>query len=338
MSWLSENYDKAALGVAGIAAIAIGYSIFSGGEEVEAPKVAVPNNTVEIEERKILAKTIETFSTDYEFESILSNGNEVTSFVSTPLYSIKGKEGITPLTDEYEIHPGMPLKWWREYNLEAYRLNDAPEVDSDEDGFDNRAEYDAGTDPTDAESHPNFIAKLKCTEIKEQSFTLNWTKVSDVKSMFTFKISEPKGKLRRDSKTTMTGVDSTFPEDVRAGNEFYQNRFKIIEKKQDPDISGERGEYYILEDTAELNNKGRIKLYYGKRMELIDSTAVFFLDIDGMETSFEIPLDAKFSLPHDDDTKAKDYTFKSINEGKVEIEYELEGNKKSVELVVTPRS
>jgi len=31
MSWLSENYEKAALGVAALAVIGVGYSVLSGG-------------------------------------------------------------------------------------------------------------------------------------------------------------------------------------------------------------------------------------------------------------------------------------------------------------------
>ncbi len=333
MSWLSENYDKAALGIAAVAAIAVGYSVFSGGDKVEAPRKAVPNNTVEIEQRSGLATAKAKFSADYGFDGKESNGNEVRSFISTPLYSIKGKSGIHALDDDFEIHPGMKLGWWKGYKLDAYKLEDGPELDSDKDGFDNRAEHDAATDPTDVKSHPDFIAKLKCTDIKDQPYTLGWTRLDANRSMFSFRVRAPKGAFQRDSDTATLGIGGRFP--ARPRNKSFTNRFEALERKQDPAIPGENGEYYLLKDTAELHNKGQFKLYYGKRANLKDYTSTLHLDIDGMETPFDVPMGGKFSLPFDPESKSKPYTFKSQKDNKVEIEYEVDGEKKSVEIEVS---
>jgi len=328
MSWLSENYDKAALGAAAVVALAVGYSVFSGGNEVDAPNAAIPNNTVEIEQRKTLALAHEKFSAEYGFEPKQGDGNEVQSFVSFPLYSIKGKPGVQSLTDDYEIHPGMPLKWWKDYKLEDYRLKDGPELDADKDGFTNREEFDGKTDPTDAARHPDFIAKLKCASAKFKPYEMNWTRLDGEKGNFTFKYNRQRlfyGTL---------GVGGKFP--VKAKDQSLIERFEIMEKGQDPDIPGENGEYYLLQDNGENQNKKQFKLYYRKKPVFKDWTTTLLLDIDGSRTPFDVPEGGMFSLPHDDEDQPKTYRFKSKKDNKVEIEYDVKGKKLTVELDITP--
>lgn len=323
MSWLSENYEKAALGVAAVAAIAVGYSIFSGGENVPEPNAAIPNNTVEIEQKQVLTEAEAKLATKYGFTPKGSNGNEVQSFVSFPLYSIKGKKEITPLNDEYEIHPGMALKWWKQYSLEDYKLEDGPELDADKDGFTNREEFDGKTDPTDAKSHPNLMAKLKSTGAKADNYEMNWTKLDAEKGNFTFRARG--GRFYRTLK-----AGGKFPENFRR-NPSFNGRFELLEKGQDPDIGGERGEYYLLKDNGKDQNN-QFKLYYSQKRESKDWTGSFSLDIPGMETPFSIPEGGSFSLPYDPEAAKKPYKFKSKKDNKVEIEYEADGEKSTIEL------
>ncbi len=328
MSWLSENYDKAALGVAAVAAIAVGYSIFSGGKEVPKPNPAVPNNTVEIEQRKALAILQEKFAEVNAFEEKKSSGNEVQSFVAFPLYSIKGQSGVKSLTDDFEIHPGMPLKWWKKYDLKDYELKNGPELDGDKDGFTNREEFDGETDPTDKASHPDFIAKLKCEGVEDQKFEVKWSKVSPERGNFKFKIG-------RKSTLDTLGVGGKFPSKWK--DESFINRFEILEKGQDPNIPGEQGEYYLLQDNGERQEKRKFKLFYNKNEVFKDHTATLLLDVDGARKSFKVPEGGMFSLPHDDDKKPKSYKFKSKKDGKVEIEYDLKGEKSSIDLEIQPK-
>lgn len=323
MSWLPKNYDKVALGVAAVVAITVGYSVFSGDEEVPAPNSVTPDNTVEITQREILTLAQEKFSARYEIETVKSEGIEVQSFVSFPLYSIKGKEGIQSLTDDYEIHPGMPLKWWKKYNLNDYSVSDGPELDADKDGFLNREEFEGKTDPTDKTDHPNFIAKLKSTGEKGIPYDMNWTKVGPTKGNFSFNYNRKRiyyGEL---------GVGGKFP--PKAEDKSLIDRFEILEQGQDPDKPGEEGEYYLLQDNGENQNKKQFKLYYRNKKELTDWSVTFLLGIDGA-TPFSVPEGGTFSLPFDEKAKEKPYLFKSKKENKAEIEYEVGGKKMSVEL------
>lgn len=326
MSWLSENYDKAAIGAAAVVVLTVGYSVFSGGNEVDAPNPVIPNNTVEIEQRKTLAIAREKFSAEYGFEENQKNGNEVQSFVSFPLYSIKGKAGVQSLTDDYEIHPGMRLGWWKQYDLKDYTKKDGPELDADKDGFTNREEFDGNTDPTDNASHPDFIAKLKSSGGKFVMYEMNWTKLNDLEGNFSFKYNKQRlyyGTL---------GAGGKFPE--RAKDKSLIERFEIIEKGQDPNISGEDGEYYLLQDNGKNQNKKQFKLYYRKRPQFKDWALNLFLDINGERTPFVVPEGGSFSLPYNELAKKKPYKFKSIQDYKAEIEYEVGGKKSTIELDV----
>lgn len=322
MNWLSKNYDKVALGIAAVVAVSVGYSVFSEKVEVAPPKPADPNNTVEISQREILTLAQERLAAEFQIGSKEADGIEVKSFVSFPLYSIKGKEGILALTDDYEIHPGMPLKWWKKYKLNDYSFKDGPELDSDKDGFNNREEFDGKTDPTDLKSHPNFIAKLKCNSAKGIPYTMNWTKVSPTTGSFSFNY----GKMRFYGEL---GVGGKFP--PKAEDKSLIDRFEIMEQGQDPEIAGEDGEYYLLQDNGENQNKKQFKLYYRNRKEMTDWSATFSLGIDGTRP-FDVPEGGMFSLPFDDKAKTKPYKFKSKKENKAEIEYEEDGKKLTIEL------
>ena len=326
MSWLSENYDKAALGLAAAVALGVGYSVFSGGEAVPEPKEAEPNNTVALGQRGDLANAVKKYSEKYSFSSKPFNGNEVNSYASFPLYSIKGQSGIKPLTDDFEIHAGMPLKWWKKYDLSDYRLEDGPELDADGDGFTNREEFDVGTNPTDKATHPNFITKLKCTGATASEFEVNWTRLNEKLGNFSFKYNK-----RRLFYGTL-GVGGKFPERVR-GDKSLIGRFEILERAQDPNIPGENGEYFLLRDNGkELNNE--FKVYYNQKSSFKDWTATFMLDIEGKNTEFKVPEGDVFSLPYDSESAKKAYKFRSKKDSLAEIEYDVDGKKSTVELAI----
>jgi hypothetical protein len=334
MSWLPKNYDKVALGAAAVVALAVGYSVFSGGNEVPAPKPANPDNTVAIEEREILEQAEQRFSADYEIPTIESEGIEVHSFVSFPLYSIKGTEGIQSLTDDYPIHPGMPLKWWKQYDLKDYTKSDGPELDADNDGFTNREEHDGKTDPTDGKKHPDLIAKLRSTGAEGVPYSMNWTKISPEKGNFLFNYGINRRKNRFYGGL---GVGDKFPPE--ADDQSLIGRFEILEKGQDPDDDGDDGddgEYYVIQDNGEFQNKKTFKLYYRKKLEMRDWSATFLLDIPDAGPPFTVPEGGSFSLPYDKDAKSKPYKFKSKKDNQAEIEYEVEGKKLTDELEIPP--
>lgn len=74
------------------------------------------------------------------------------------------------------VHPPIPNKWWIENEIDPTRAN-AGRRDEDGDGYSNREEFVAKTDPKKVEDHPPLIKKLKLKGIKQASLRLSY--VSD---------------------------------------------------------------------------------------------------------------------------------------------------------------
>ena len=334
MSWLSENYEKAALSVAALVVVGVGYTVLSGKSKNPDPTTITPKNYVEIPESETLSKAVETYSSDYGFVSKKLNGNEVESFVAYPLYSIRGQEEITPLSDEYEIHPGMPIKWWKQYNLQDYTQQDGPERDPDGDGFTNREEMVEGTDPTLAEDRPDYLTKLVCDEIDSSEYEFRWTKAGIAgKGNFLFKYN---GTPYRYSNLE---IGSTLPDKkIRKPN--FIERFEIIGKKQDPAKAGEVGEYFEIKD--KLKDVDNIfKVYYRDRPIFNDWKAKMSVKINvaGVNKQFSLAEGDSFSLPFDPDAKEKPYKFLYLKDEKFLLfEHNVKGLPSPLELPIPNKS
>ncbi len=70
---------------------------------------------------------------------------------------------------------GLPNEWEKKYGLNA---NDAADADKDKDGdgFTNKEEFEAGTDPTDPKSHPDYLDSLSVAGALQQTFLPFWFK------------------------------------------------------------------------------------------------------------------------------------------------------------------
>lgn len=61
------------------------------------------------------------------------------------------------------IHPNIPNTWFVDHGLkDIMGRADAPAIDSDKDGFDNREEFMNGTNPADPKSYPSLVAQGAC--------------------------------------------------------------------------------------------------------------------------------------------------------------------------------
>jgi len=212
MSWLSDNYEKVALGVAALAVVGVGYSIFSGNEKVPDPKTITPLVNIDIPQSENLADGVSKYRGEgkykgrFTFDSKVADGNEVTSFIAYPLYSIKGQEALTSLDKKYEIHEGMPIEWWNKYSLEDYTQENGPDLDPDGDGFTNREEMNGGTNPTLANDCPDYLHKLKVDGTSPAKYEISWTQIEPGKGNFKFKYNGINYRYER------LGIGAIFPD------------------------------------------------------------------------------------------------------------------------------
>src|SRR3989440_5110727 len=90
-----------------------------------------------------------------------------------------------------EVHPPVPNDWLEQFALPIADA-DVLTQDPDGDGFNNFEEWQNHTNPTDRDSHPAFIAKLKMKSFAQEPFKLvfaSW--VDDTFALNTSDLKEP---------------------------------------------------------------------------------------------------------------------------------------------------
>ncbi|MBK1829394.1 hypothetical protein JIN77_01535 [Verrucomicrobiaceae bacterium R5-34] len=333
MSWISENYEKAAIGGAAVVALAFGAVILKNkgaiDEAIVLPSVT-PNNDVSVPGSLAIEHAQRSLSEVHEIAVGDLDGRKVDLFTGVPLFSKKDDpKNPVDLLKSSPVHAGIPNTWWIEENIDP-GYADSPERDPDEDGFTNREEYTAETDPNDPAKHPNPIAKLNAVGIETTEVHL---KASDFGGgQFTFKLQT---KLERrvnkmPAEPIKEGTDIVFEK------ELMKNRFKFVrlEKKQvkKGGITTEE-RFWIIED-KQPNKKGvTYEIDRQGNPGIFDSTVEFQLNALGQEgETFKVPEMTRFSLPFDANATEKPYLLKSVDRinNKVEIEYtDKEGNTKT---------
>ncbi|MDD2707750.1 MAG: hypothetical protein PHV34_07040 [Verrucomicrobiae bacterium] len=126
-----------------------------------------------------------------------------------------GKGGVSP--------EGIPYEWLKKYRFNLFDL--VAETDPDNDGFTVREEYHAKSDPTDANSHPDFGMKLRFVRALHEPFMFKLTGRVGSTEQTRFSI------LRRDgSKNYFVKLNEEIPDKETPGykvvkfEEKYENR------------------------------------------------------------------------------------------------------------------
>jgi hypothetical protein len=170
MDWIKANYDRVAM-IAGTAVLflcaiviwqrAMQFSDnFAALKQVSAPKRPSPPgmaSTVETAAKKLKEPPQWTFSGRSEL------------FV--PEKHFIGADGMPATLQTTEIHPPVPNAWLEQFGLPLEEA-DVLEQDPDGDGFTNLDEWQRLTNPTDKNSRPDYLAKLKVISIREEPFRL----------------------------------------------------------------------------------------------------------------------------------------------------------------------
>src|SRR5947207_8673273 len=80
-----------------------------------------------------------------------------------------GADGLPTTLKNTQVHPPVPNEWFEKYNLPIQDA-DALDQDPDGDGFTNLDEWQGGTDPTNKDSHPDYLTKLHLISATEEPF------------------------------------------------------------------------------------------------------------------------------------------------------------------------
>jgi hypothetical protein len=195
MTWIRAHYDRVAALAAALfllcSALLIMRSVLQFGENFLAlqmpppPKPALPPpKAVEME----LASERLRQPAQWTF-----NGR---SGLFVPEKHFIDLSGLPATLQTTEVHPPVPNEWLEEFGL-PIADGDVLTQDPDSDGFSNLEEWQNKTKPTDRNSHPAFIAKLKMKSFVQEPFRLvfaSW--VDDTYAINTNDLKEPTQFLR----------------------------------------------------------------------------------------------------------------------------------------------
>ncbi|MBK1789751.1 Amuc_1099 family pilus-like system protein [Persicirhabdus sediminis] len=331
MSWVEENYEKAALGGALIIALGLGVGIATDDrlDGIMEDASFTRKSETSLEQMNVATEVIKSLSTEHTLNKGDYDGREVDLMVGVPLFVKKGvEEPVDLLKSAEQVHPGMENTWWLDNEIDPGYVN-SPDLDADGDGFSNREEYDAQTNPNDPNSYPEPIVKLAAVGVEKFDMAMSWSDFGGGSYQFQMKTR---------------GADRPARKVVKPGEIFFDDgslmagRFKYVERIV-RDVEHPRTKvvnkqtFQKVEDLSE-NKRGRI-YEFGRKPQLItDYTVEFRLNALGKSgETFKIQEGERFSLPFRAKAKEKPYLLKSVDpKAGIEIEYKAGDEIKTINL------
>jgi hypothetical protein len=342
MSWFSKNYEKAALGGAAVIALGLcylGWSKRSGVDEDFANDLkGSGNNNTAVASADLIPKAAQSMKLDRVWTQALYNERPVDLFTGIPLF-IKSSEPEKPVDllapSATPVHPPIPNTWWIEHRLSP-EFADSANRDPDGDGYSNKEEYLAKTDPNNAKSIPALIAKLMY--VKDESLAWVLRPGPGDGGKFPFKYEDSK---RQDNKVTAG-------EPVAPGGLFFpkgvmKDRFKLLGHAIRREISkstkveievtivriedqrpNKKGDVYEIPSPLQEERKNEHLQY--------DRTAVLSLEAIGLSgKEFKVEERTTFALPPN--APKKEYLLKKVTPASITVEYtDSEGKTKTLEI------
>jgi len=285
MTWIRAHYDRVAVLAAALfllcSALLIMRSVLQFGENFSAlqmpppPKPAVsPPKAVEVEH------ATERFRQPAQWTF---NGR---SGLFVPEKHFIDASGLPATLQTTEVHPPVPNEWLEEFGL-PIADGDVLSQDPDADGFSNLEEWQSHTKPTDKNSHPAFIAKLKMASFVQEPFRLvfaSW--VDDTFAINTNDLKEP-------------------TQFLRLGDSIRGTKFKLVKftEKYQPDKYGTDIDFSELTLEHE-ETKQRLTLTKEKVATSPESVATFIYSWSERR-EFQVRKDQDFSLNPEEQTKYK---------------------------------
>jgi hypothetical protein len=273
--WIKAHYDRIALIAAGIflftSAISIWWNAIQFGNSLVAQPGPPFKNASPPPVSTELDRAAERLQRPSQWKSSTRSG------LFVPEKHFIGANGLPATLKNTQVHPPVPNDWFEKFGLPIQDA-DALEQDPDGDGFTNLDEWQAGTDPTNKDSHPDYLTKLHLVSATEEPFRFvfeSW--VHGTFALNTIDQSEPTQFLKIGD--TVRGTD-----------------FKIVKFTE----KHERNQYGTNVDASELllehkDTHAQVTLVKEKVATSPQSVATFVYSWGGRR-EFEVRKDQEFSL------------------------------------------
>lgn len=335
MSWISENYEKAAVGAALLAAAGLAYVGWSkiGSVDLDfgsTPKGPPAKSDPGVKSAGMVAQTKSSFQLKREWIKGDDEGRLVDLFTGVALFVNKNDlKKPVDLIEGQDVHPGIPNSWWLEYRIDP-GFGDSPLRDEDEDGFSNQDEFTAKTDPSNKQEFPPLITKI----IYIGDETVQWVLRPGFEAQggsFTFTYGDGKAMNRVGAATPVPPGGIFFEQGAAMG------RFKLLGSERrrvmNEAIQAEEEVTFVRIEDQKPNKKGTIyeipasfRTAEQRKHARFDRTAVLSLEalgLDGQE--FRIEENTSFALPLGN--AKKPYKMKEVTPERIVIEFTGEDGK-----------
>jgi len=332
MSWFSNNYEKAALGGAVLVAVALGVIVFKNkGDDAFSVNSPKKSNKTTVDGLAEITIARDSFRNVHEIHQADIDGRKVNLFTGVALFSKKDDpSNSVDLLKSEAVHQGIPNIWWLKYRLDP-GYSDSPDRDPDKDGFSNREEYEAETDPTLFKAHPNPIVKLVVMNVKTTQIHLKPTDFGG--GAYKFKLQARNERDYNKMPSEAGGIKAGAI--IEFDRELMKRRFKFVRVFEVPiQKSGmtQQEKRWEIEDLKPnkagtkylFNRRGAMIGFPDRKAAIMDSTIELTLEALGQTGNpFKLEENNRFSLPFDSAAIEKPYLLKKVDLGNktVDVEY-----------------
>jgi hypothetical protein len=272
---IKAHYDRVALIAAGIflffSAVSIWWNAIQFGNRMVTQPLAPPRNASPPPVATELDRAAERLQHPSQWKSSTRSG------LFVPEKHFIAANGMPATLQNTQVHPPVPNDWLEKFGLPIQDA-DVLEQDPDGDGFTNLDEWQGRTDPTNKESHPDYLTKLHLVSATEEPFRFMFSsRVGGTFALNTIDQSEPTQFLKIG--------------DVIRGTDF--KIVKFTEKR-------ERNQYGTNVDVSELllehkDTRAQVTLVKEKVATSPQSVATFVYTWGGRR-EFDVRKDQEFSL------------------------------------------
>jgi hypothetical protein len=275
LDWIKAHYDRVALIAAGIFLFVCAVSIWWNAIQFGNRLVAQPGPTLKNASPPPVATELDRAA--QRLQNPLQWKSSTRSGLFVPEKHFIGANGLPATLQNTQVHPPVPNDWFEKFGLPIQDA-DVLEQDPDGDGFANLDEWQGATDPTNKDSHPDYLTKLHLVSATEEPFRFIFA--SSVGGTF-----------------ALNAIDQSEPTQfLKIGDVIRGTDFKIV--KFTPKY--ERNQYGTNVDVSELllqhpETKAQVTLVKEKVATSPQSVATFVYAWGGRR-EFEVRKDQEFSL------------------------------------------
>ena len=282
--WIKAHYDRVALIAAAIflfiSAIAISWSAIQFGNRLVSPQQPRAKTASQPAVAVELDRAAEQLEHPAQWKVSTRSG------LLVPERHFIGADGLPATLQNTQVHPPVPNDWFEKYRLPVEDA-DVLDQDPDKDGFTNLDEWQGNTDPTNKDSHPDYITKLHLVSATEESFPYMFSsRAGNIFGINSIDLSEPTQFLKVGE--IVRGTD-----------------FKIVNFTE----KSARNQYGTNDEVSELllehqQTHVQVTLVKGKVATSPQSVATFVYSWGGRR-EFEVRKDQEFSLKPKEEIKYK---------------------------------